>query len=220
LWFLQPILWHFDAGWGSGRPLHYVRNQERILSHYNHGSQSGDGSINVGVGDFRGANVNIGGNGRPIFTPEQMGITRHPALGGRSIKSKNLNTFGIVTGIASLVGLYFTLFQAFPQPHTSSWPTLFLFSFAIATTSFLISAVLKRRKFEHFFFRKFYLEAGTQGGVYLNSFTAICPWCGSIMNLRNIGPKDGPHDDLFICERNPKQHKILLDPTVLPEIEE
>ncbi|HET6420928.1 MAG TPA: hypothetical protein VFG19_12260 [Geobacteraceae bacterium] len=189
------------------------------MSHDNHGSQSGDGSINVGVGDFRGANVNVGGDGKPTFTPEQMGIIRHPVLNGCSIKSESLNTFGIVTGLASVIGLYFTLFQ-FPQPQYSSWSALFLFSFAIAVTSFLISVVLKKRKFEHFFFRKYYLEAGTQGGIYLNRFTAICPWCGSKMNLRNIGPKYGPRNDLFICERNPKQHTILLDPTVLPEIEE
>ena len=188
--------------------------------HDNHGSQSGDGSINVGVGDFRGANVNVGGGGKPTFTPEQLDVKRHPALGGRSVKSENLSTFGIVTGIASLIGLYLTLFQAFPQPKHSSWSTLFLFSLAIATTSFLISRVLKIRKFESFLFRKYYLESGTQGGVYLNRFTAVCPWCGSRMNLRNVGPKDGPRDDMFICERNPKQHTILLDPTALPEIEE
>ncbi|WP_208934500.1 hypothetical protein [Paracidovorax avenae] len=189
------------------------------MAHDNHGSQSGDGSINVGVGDFRGANVNVVGNGEQIFNPEQLGIRRHPALGGRGVKSESLNTFGIVTGVASLVGLYFTLFQAFPQPKYSSWSTLFLFSFAIAATSFLISAVLKRKKFENFLFRKYYLESGTQGGIYLNSFTAVCPWCSSRMNLRNVGPKHGPRDDMFICERNPRQHTILLDPTVLPGIE-
>ena len=190
------------------------------MSHDNHGSQSGDGSINVGVGDFRGANVNVGGNGKPTFSPEQMRIVRHPTLGGRSVKSEGLNIFGIVTGVASVIGLYFTLFQAFPQPKYSSLSSLFMFSFAIAAFSFVIAAVLRRRKFEHFLFRKYYLEAGTQGGLYLNKFTATCPWCGSKMNLRNVGPKDGPRDDLFICERNPKQHTILLDPTVLPEIEE
>lgn len=186
----------------------------------NNGSQKGDGSINVGVGDFRGANVNVGCGGKPTFTPEQMGITRHPAFGGRSVKSESLGTFGIVAGIASLVGLYLTLFPVFPQQRPSSWSTLFLFLFAIAVTSFLISRVLKRRKFENFFFRKYYLESGTQGGVYLNSFTATCPWCGSRMNLRNVGPKNGSRDDMFICERNSRQHTILLDPTVLPEIEE
>lgn len=186
----------------------------------NHGSQSGDKSLNVGAGDFRGANINVGGKEEPIITLEEMGITRHPALGGRSIKSESLNTFGILTGIASLIGLYFTLFQGFPQPKHASWSSLFIFLLMIAMISFLISKVIKKRKFENFLFQKYYLESGTKGGLYLNSFTATCPFCYSKMHLRNTGPKNGPRDDVFICERNPRQHTVLLDPTALPEIEE
>lgn len=186
----------------------------------NSGSQSGDNSLNVGIGDFRGANVNVGGNGRPTFTPEQMEIQRHLALGGHSVKSKSLNVFGVVTGVASLAGLYFTLFQAFPQPKYSSWSAVFIFMFVIATFSVSVAVVLRKRKFEHFLFRKYYIEAGNQDGLYLSRFTATCPWCQSKMHLRNIGPKNGPRYDRFICERNPRQHIIDLDPTVLPEIEE
>ena len=190
------------------------------MSHDNKGIQSGDGSLNIGIGDFRGANVNVTNNENPVFTPEQLSIVRHPAFGGRKIKSENLGVFGIVTGLASIIGLYFTLFQGFPQEKYSSWSSLFVFLFVVAAMSFLISVVLKKRKFEHFMLRKYYLEVGTNGGIFMNKFTAICPWCGSKMNLRNIGPKDGPRDDLFICERNPKQHTVLLDPTVLPDIVE
>ena len=190
------------------------------MSNDNYGSQDGDNSLNVGVGDFRGANVNIGGNGKPIFTPEQLQIRRHPALGGRSLKSENLSVFGIVTGVASVIGLYFTVFQAFPQPKNSSWTVLFMFSLAIGAFSFVLAAVLRRRRFENLFFRKYYVEAGNLDGLYLSSFTAVCPWCSSKMNLRNIGPKDGPRDDQFVCERNPRQHTIDLDPTALSEIDE
>ena len=149
-----------------------------------------------------------------------MDIRRHQALGGRSVKSESLSTFGIVTGIASVVGLYFTLFQAFPQPQYSSWSTAFIFLFVAAVFSFSVAGVIRKRKFEHFLFRKYYIEAGNQNGLYLSSFTATCPWCQSKMNLRNIGSKDGPRYDRFVCERNPRQHTIDLDPTVLPEIEE
>lgn len=185
----------------------------------NLGDQSGDGSINVGIGDFRGANVMVT-NGRPTFTPEQLQVSRHFAFGGRRLKSQGLSTFGVVTGIASLVGLYFTLFQAFPQPKASSWSTVFMFLFGLGVFSFITSFVLQRHKFEPFLFRKYYLEAGAQGGIYVTSFTAKCPWCGTRMNLRNVGPRDSPRDDRFICERNPRQHTIDLDPTVLEEIEE
>lgn len=75
----------------------------------NSGSQTGDNSLNVGIGDFRGAHVNVGSQGRLTFTPEELQIIRHPLLGGKSVKSENVSTFGIVTGIASLIGLYFTL---------------------------------------------------------------------------------------------------------------
>lgn len=190
------------------------------MPHDNYGSQNGDNSLNVGVGDFRGANVNITGAGRPTFTPEQLVIERHQKLGGRIVKSQNLSVFGVVTGVASIIGLYFTLFQAFPQSKYSSWPTLFLFSFGLAIFCVVVAVVLRRKKFEHILFRKYYLEAGTQGGLYLSSFTATCPWCSSKMNLRNVGPKDGPRDDQFICERNPRQHTIDLDPTLLSEIYE
>jgi hypothetical protein len=127
--------------------------------------------------------------------------------------------FGVLTGIASLLGLYFTLFQAFPHSKYASWSSLFLFSLIIAVIFVIISPVLRRRKFEHFS-GKYYLEISTKGRVHLNSFTAICPWCGSKMNLCNVGPKDGPRDDLFVCERNPRQHTILLDPTLLPDIDD
>ena len=118
------------------------------------GSQGGDNSLNVGVGDFRGANVSIGGDGRTMFTPEQLSVERHLKFGGRIAKSENLSTFGIVTEVASLIGLYFTLFPAFPQSKYSSWSNLFVFLFGVATFCFVVAAVLRRKKFEHFLFRK------------------------------------------------------------------
>lgn len=192
------------------------------MSNDNYGSLSGDGSINVGVGDFRGANVRVGSSGGepPTFTPEELHIVRHPALGGRSIQSERLSAFSIITGICSLVGLYFTLFQAFPRPQHASLGSLFLFTFGLSVSFYVISAVLKRRRFEHLLFRKYYIEAGSQGRLHLSSFTAQCPWCQSRMHLRNVGPKNGPRQDVFLCERNPRQHTIALDPTALDEINE
>lgn len=190
------------------------------MSYDNYGSQNGDNSLNVGVGDFRGANVNITGLGRPVFTPEQLVIERHQKLGGRIVKSQNLSVFGVVTGVASIIGVCFTLFQAFSQSKYSLWFPLFLFLFGLAILCVIVAVVLERKKFEHILFRKYYLESGTKGGLYLSSFTATCPWCSSKMNLRNVGPKDGPRDDQFICERNPRQHTIDLDPTLLSEIYE
>ncbi|TDQ93252.1 hypothetical protein C7412_109235 [Paraburkholderia silvatlantica] len=149
-----------------------------------------------------------------------MALKRHLALGGASVKTETLNVFGVVTGVVSIIGLYFTLFQPFPQPLHSSWSALFMFALGLAAFSFVVAAVLRRKRFEPFLFRKYYLEAGTDDGIYLSSFTATCPWCRSRMTLRNLGPKNGPRYDSFVCERNPQQHTIRLDPTVLPEIQE
>ena len=100
------------------------------MSHDNHGSQSGNSSINVGVGDFRGAHVHVGGDGRPVFSPEDIQIKRHIVFGTRVAPREGINAFGIVASIAGLLGLYFTLFQAFPSTKYASWPTLFMFALA------------------------------------------------------------------------------------------
>ncbi len=148
-------------------------------------------------------------------------MQRHPAFfRGRVVKSESLGVFSIVTGVASIAGLYFTLFQGFPTAKYASWSSLFLFLFALAGSCLLLSILLKRRRFESFPTRRIYTELGNRGGVYMNTFTATCPRCGSRMNLRSVGPKDGPRSDEFVCERNPSQHRVLLDPTCLPEIEE
>jgi hypothetical protein len=188
------------------------------LSSDNHGSQTGDNSLNVGVGDFRGAHVNINQTERPTFTPEQMDVQRTPAFGGRHLNSERVSAFGYVSGVASLLGLYFAMFP-FPGKH-GSWTMFLMFGLMVSVIMVVTSAVLRRRKFEHFFGSRHYLEIGDRGGIYVNRFTATCPWCRSNMHLRHVGPKEGPHSDHFICERNPRQHVIDLDPTVLPPIEE
>jgi hypothetical protein len=189
------------------------------LPNHNNGDQSGDNSLNVGVGDFRGANVNINNNERPTFTPEQLHIERHPAFGGRSLDSRSVSVFGYITGAASLIGLYFALFQP-PLGGQSSWSTFFMFSFVVAVMAVVMSAVLRRRKFDHFFGSRHYLEMSQTGRLAVNRMTAQCPWCGSLMHLRHVGPKEGAREDLFLCERNPRQHTVQLDPTALPELED
>jgi hypothetical protein len=83
-----------------------------------------------------------------------------------------------------------------------------------------VSAALRRRKFDHFLGSRHYLEISKKGRLYVNRLTADCPWYGSGMHLRRVGPRKGPHDDPFICERNPRQHSVQLDATVLAEIED
>lgn len=188
----------------------------------NHGSQQGNGSINIGTGDFRNANLNVNPGNSPTFTPEDMGIRRHRKFRNPIVtipKSQNLNVFAIVTGLASFIGLYFTLFT--PRSMHSSWSTFFCFVFAISIIFLffiMLAKSLKQRRFMNFFSRKYYLEMGSKGGIYLTSFTAKCPWCNSKMNLRSVEIAEKLYQDWFICERNSKQHTVELDPTILTEI--
>lgn len=139
-------------------------------------------------------------------------------FGKRIAPREGISAFGFVTGIAGLLGLYFTLFQAFPNTQYASWATLFVFAFAVGVVCVTTSMVLKRQRFLHMLFRRFFLETNSADDVYLSRFTASCPWCGAKMNLRNVGPAKGQRVDLFVCERNPEQHTISLDPTILPDI--
>ena len=194
------------------------------MSQNNHSSQQGNGSINIGTGDFRHANLNINAGSSPTFTSEEIGIKRHRKFQNPIVtisESQNIDVFAIVTGLASLISFYFTLFT--PRSMQSSWSAFFLFVFVISIFflfSVMLVKVLKRRKFEYFFHRKYYFEMGSKGGIYLTSFTAVCPWCNSRMNLRNVKITREVNEDRFICKRNPKQHIIKLDPTALPEIVE
>lgn len=192
------------------------------MSQNNHGSQKGNNSINIGTGNFREANLNINANSSPTFTSEEIGIRRHRKIQNSIItipESQNLKVFAIITGLASLVSFYFTLFT--PQSMDSSWSTFFWFVFVICIFSSLLVILAKRlrqRKFEPFSHRKYYLEMGSKGGIYLTSFTAICLWCNSKMNLRNVKMGENLFEDRFICKRNSRQHIIELDPTVLTDI--
>lgn len=192
------------------------------MSQNNHGSQQGNQSINIGTGDFRNANLNVSAGSSPTFTPEEMGIRRHRKFRNpifKIAKAQNLDIFAIFTGLASLISFYFTLFT--PRSMHSSWSTFFWFVLVISLFFWffvMLAKVLKQRKFTYFFNRKYYLEMASQGGIYLTSFTAVCPWCNSKMNLRNVKITENFHKNCFICERNSKQHIVELDPTTLSEI--
>ncbi|WP_155895400.1 hypothetical protein [Comamonas aquatica] len=185
----------------------------------NHGNQSGDGSINVGNGDFRGAKLNINNSNNKLFTIDELNITRHPSLGGFTAKIESINVFGLITGVASLIGLYLTLFPLGGVKTYASWSGLFLFLLALSIISILLSVSLKRKKFENFLSRKIYAELDSSNKVHFNRIRAICPFCQTKMNLYTVGAKGGPYKDMLICERNPSQHRVLLDPTLLPEID-
>ncbi|MHA7834039.1 MAG: hypothetical protein ACX94A_06110 [Algiphilus sp.] len=189
----------------------------------NSGSQSGDGSINVGGSDLRGAQLHVGDNytgGKPQFTPEELNLQRKLVIEKRLIKRESLSLFGWTSGLASIGGLYFAMFPFGDPTLPAGFHFVFLIMMGLGWSAVLASKFLKQARFIPFLFRRFYLELGTRDGVFLSRFVGTCPWCGSSMKLRNLGPKNGPRDDILVCQRNPKQHTVLLDPTLSPDIEE
>lgn len=194
-----------------------------MASNKNSGSQSGDGSINVGGSDLRGAEFHVGDKydgGTPKFTPEQLNLQRRLVIERRLIKRESLSLFGWTSGLASIGGLYFAIFPFGDPSLPPGAHFLFLILLGLGWSAVLAAKFLKQARFISFLFRRTYLELGTRDGVFLSRFVGTCPWCGSGMKLRNLGPKNGPRDDILVCERNPRQHTVLLDPTALADIEE
>jgi len=180
-------------------------------------TQMGDHSINIGKGNFRGAVLQVVQQSAPRSPQEQLSIERAVLL-RRPITQRTLEAFAIVSGIASIGGLYFTLFSPFRNTVLSSWRTAAFFTFFVAFLSGLVAVTLKRQRFSCL--GLLCLELGKKGGVYLTRLRATCPWCKSRMSLHSAKPKAGSPTDTFVCERNPSLHRVLLDPTILPDIDE
>ena len=189
----------------------------------NFGSQSGDHSINSGIADFRGSDIRLGnGAGHaPLIPPEALSIVRHRVLPGCAAPIRRLNLFAAVTGTASLLGFFIAVWPFFDRfPGSSALFACSALFLLIALTLSACLAALRKSRFAHLAFGWLYLELGSLGRIHLTRFTATCPFCRSIMRLRGVGPRGGPRDDLFICERNPKHHVIELDPTILSDVDE
>ena len=189
----------------------------------NFGSQSGDNSTNVGILNFSECGFVHGGGpgGMPLIPPERLSIKRHRVFPRCAIPIRHLSLFGAMTGTVGLLGSVVGIWQFLNQPfgHAGIFP-VFLVLLCLSVVFLGNAAVLKRLRFGHLLFGRFYLEVGSRGGVHVTRFSATCPICGSAMQLRNVGPPKGPRDDMFICERNPRDHAIEVDPTALSDVDE
>ena len=152
--------------------------------------------------------------GIPTFEIDELAILRHPAVFGRGISGKTLVKIGAPLALVAMTYLMLSLFAVLPSQASNLFP-LAMFLLCIGVTFAIIPSTLRRRKFEHLFMHK-YMEMGADDRVFVNRLTATCPWCNSTMQLRNVGEKNATKEDIFFCERNPRQHTVLLDPTALP----
>lgn len=153
------------------------------------------------------------------FQIDQLAVTRQAALGGRSVSIQHLQAFGCVLGAFGLISVLLTIVAKVDIGMRWWTSPLMMFSLPFGMMVIVVPQVLKKRKFEHLCLRRYFVEASRNDRLHVNQLSATCPWCTSQMRLLNVGPKDGPRDDVFVCERVPRQHRILLDPSLLPELE-
>jgi hypothetical protein len=176
-------------------------------------TQHGDRSINVGRADFRGANVHVGDS---YSNPPQITLARTQptrvlrwSLGRKS----QLGLFSLLGTVASIVGLYFTLFPLFSS-HKQVWlapPVMAVFLAGVAAVFLYLD--LGKRKFISLG-RLLCLELSSKDRVFVTRLTGTCPWCGSRMDLGCAGRLHW-----LVCRRNPAMHVVPLDSTELPPVE-
>lgn len=181
---------------------------------------SGNNSFNAISSELKDNSIHIGDNytNSNNIDPSILNLKRHfvslPWSSSKKITNMssilNLGTWG---SIASIIGLI-------PYSNNSNHilNNLFMLCFGLSFSIVLLSILLKRTRFSHFFGLKNF-EVGKKNGIYLTEITCDCPWCGSLMKLRMTGPKN-QKEHLLLCERNPAQHRIVFDPTVMPDINE
>jgi len=67
------------------------------------------------------------------------------------------------------------------------------------------------------------LEKDNRNRIYRTGITGTCGLCQnrhSTVRLSGFGPGGNNQPTMIICNRNPQQHRLVFDPTVLPEIED
>lgn len=184
----------------------------------NSGTQSDNRGLTVGSGDFRGANLSFNNNGKPTFDWEELNVRSH--IVQRMPDRSSLAIFGAVGSAASIIGLAATVIKTDISINLAAMPALLLVFLSVMPL--VTSYALARRRFEPFLGRSFFLQARGESDVYVTRLYADCPWCrnhgrSSRMQLKNVSPKNVERCDLFVCERNPRQHIIDFDPTMLSD---
>lgn len=186
----------------------------------NNSITSGDKSFNAIGSEVNDSSIHVGDyyNNSNNIDPSVLNLKRHfvrlPwSSSGKVADRASIFKLGTWGSIASIIGLllpYFTNLNYLPH-----W---FMLGFGFSMSLVLLSTFIKKFRFTHFFGLKNF-EAGTNDGVFLTETTCDCPWCGSLMKLRMIGPKNHK-EHILLCERNPGQHRILFDSTAMPDIHE
>jgi hypothetical protein len=149
--------------------------------------------------------------------PSNLNIKRHYvklpwSKSGKVANGSSMFNLGALGSIASIFSLLLTNFH-----YSSSWNWI-LPGFGLSMLMVIFSSRLKERRFSHFIGLKNF-EAGIDDDIFLTEITCDCPWCDAEMKLKMID-SENKKEHVLLCERNPEQHLIRFDPTVMPDIEE
>lgn len=181
---------------------------------------SGDKSVNTIGSEIIDSSIHIGDNYNDSnnIDPNILNIKRHLvnlpwSSNGKVANRSSILKLGTWGSLASIIGFLLPYFTSL-----SYLPHLFILGLGVSLTFVMLSFTLKRFRFTHFWGLN-NLEAGTKDGIYLSKITCDCPWCKSEMKLCIVGPKNYKKHT-FLCQRNPSQHRIIFDSTVLPDINE
>ena len=208
-----------NCGFETVSCANFCSNCGNKLSAISNSIESGDSSINTIGSDITNSAIHIGNNynNSNNIDPTTLNIKRHfinlPWIQkGKIAKQSVMLKLGTWGSIASILGLFL------PFENRAYISFLFMVVFVPSIIFFGISLFLKKFRFMYLFGLN-NLEAGTKDGIYLTKITCDCPWCGTEMKLMMIGPR-GNREHVLLCERNPRQHRIEFDATVLSDIEE
>ncbi|MBC3933736.1 restriction endonuclease [Undibacterium sp. CY7W] len=159
-------------------------------------------------------------NGRTVSV-DDMNIKRRYVL-GHSVGNAH-TYFQIFLPIMVVMGLFFfltpiSLFWGF-KPNFD-WMLPVVCTLFISTFIALRANALKKCRFTNSMppIRTVFFEANANGDIYLTKLDATCPYCRSRMSLRVCGDWKVRTEEIFVCTKNPSQHRIISDYTHLPPV--
>lgn len=171
--------------------------------------QTGQDSINIGVGNLPNANIHIGDKIQLTEEPIVYQLDRTNDV-RTPIKALWVFIAGAVNFLAALLELMTNLGVKIPLLPDSP---IFM---AFAALLMFIGLILLRHRFVWLQF--FGIETDLDGYIHFTNLKGICPKCGSTLSVRYVGPKDAK-ELIALCSRNPEKHRFTFDPTELPDIE-
>ena len=182
--------------------------------------QTGDQSINIGVGHLPQAHIHDIHIGTAV-PKERVAIQR--VSHGRLAIVGTIPTTGwllAIGGIGTVICLvaFFSALTNISSISSLNAVNFWLYLGIAFALLFVVGLYLRIIRFVHFPWLNLTIETDNNGRLYTTKVQGICPRCGSTVRLRRVGAK-GEKVTKLVCRRNPFQHVWEFDPTELPDIE-